>query len=190
MGVREKLDQRNRANLQLRRAFKFFDRDSSQTIDIGELSDALEAFGLQFSEAQVVALFAMYDKNNEGSINYADFTAQVHNMADAPRGRRSRGVRGEGQPFNPEHREVMTDPLHRRGGLLMVNAGGRTRHIIGGCLGSVAARQLQEFGRSAAKHGRRASLPSDGGRYGHLSSIYGCREIGCATAFKGRQAGI
>merc|ERR1711988_595826 len=88
--VREKIDQRNQGNMHLRRAFHFFDRDSSSSIDIAEFSDALASFGLQFNEDQILALFATYDRNNTGCINYTDFTSQVSGMDGAPRGRWAR----------------------------------------------------------------------------------------------------
>ena len=73
--VREKVNQRTRGGLaQLHQAFHFFDKDHSSTIDLAEFAAAMEAFGLQFPESQLIALFAVYDKSLAGAIDYEQFS--------------------------------------------------------------------------------------------------------------------
>jgi Ca2+-binding EF-hand superfamily protein len=72
--MREKLHQRTKTGpFQLRKTFKFFDRDGSGAIDIGEFSRALELMGFQFTDMQILALFGRYDKDVYGEILYQDF---------------------------------------------------------------------------------------------------------------------
>jgi len=66
--IRCKMELQKRGDLHLRRAFKYFDADGSNTIDVDEFSQAMPSFGLQFSEAQVLALFSLYDKSGTGTL--------------------------------------------------------------------------------------------------------------------------
>lgn len=59
--MRDKLQQRTKTGpFQLRKTFKYFDRDGSGGIDFSEFQRAMELMGFQFSEIQQLALFARY----------------------------------------------------------------------------------------------------------------------------------
>ena len=59
--MRDKLQQRTKTGpFQLRKTFKYFDRDGSGGIDISEFQLAMELMGFQFTEMQQLALFARY----------------------------------------------------------------------------------------------------------------------------------
>jgi len=57
--MRDKLQQRTKTGpFQLRKTFKYFDRDGSGGIDFSEFQRAMELMGFQFTEIQQLALFA------------------------------------------------------------------------------------------------------------------------------------
>ena len=57
--MRDKLQQRTKTGpFQLRKTFKYFDRDGSGGIDFDEFQRAMELMGFQFTEIQQLALFA------------------------------------------------------------------------------------------------------------------------------------
>jgi hypothetical protein len=57
--MRDKLQQRTKTGpFQLRKTFKYFDRDGSGGIDFSEFQRAMELMGFQFTEVQQLALFA------------------------------------------------------------------------------------------------------------------------------------
>jgi len=59
--MRDKLSQRTKSGpFQLRKTFKYFDRDGSGGIDFSEFQRAMELMGFQFSDIQQLALFARY----------------------------------------------------------------------------------------------------------------------------------
>lgn len=77
--MKDKLVQRSLKSssaFQVKKAFKFFDREQSLRICIEGFTKALEFLGFQFSEIQNLALFARYDSEFEGEIIYMDF---IHN---------------------------------------------------------------------------------------------------------------
>lgn len=57
----------------VRRTFKFFDRDATGYVAMEGFTRALESLGFQFSELQNMALFARYDKEGAGEIDYMSF---------------------------------------------------------------------------------------------------------------------
>ena len=74
--MKDKLFQRSYATsspFQVRKAFKFFDREVSLKVSIEGFTRALEFLGFQFSELQNRALFARYDTNCTGEIDYMNF---------------------------------------------------------------------------------------------------------------------
>lgn len=74
--MKDKLFQRSYATsspFQVRKAFKFFDREQSLRISIEGFTRALEFLGFQFSELQNLALFARYDTDCTGEIDYMHF---------------------------------------------------------------------------------------------------------------------
>jgi|AntRauTorckE5430_2_1112549.scaffolds.fasta_scaffold00782_5 Ca2+-binding EF-hand superfamily protein len=76
--MREKLQQRTKTGpFQLRKTFKYFDRDASGGIDFSEFQLAMELMGFQFTEIQQLALFARYDESCAGEIDYNDFVEKV-----------------------------------------------------------------------------------------------------------------
>lgn len=57
--MRDKLQQRTKTGpFQLRKTFKYFDRDGSGGIDFSEFQSAMDLMGFQFTEIQMQALFA------------------------------------------------------------------------------------------------------------------------------------
>lgn len=74
--MKDKLFQRSYATsspFQVRKAFKFFDRDTTLRISIEGFTRALEFLGFQFTELQNLALFARYDTSFSGEIDYMTF---------------------------------------------------------------------------------------------------------------------
>lgn len=74
--MKDKLFQRSyetSSPFQVRKAFKFFDREQSLRISIEGFTRALEFLGFQFSEMQNLALFARYDPDISGEIDYMSF---------------------------------------------------------------------------------------------------------------------
>ena len=76
--MRDKLQQRTKTGpFQLRKTFKYFDRDGSGGIDFSEFQLAMELMGFQFTEVQQLALFARYDESCTGEVDYNDFVEKV-----------------------------------------------------------------------------------------------------------------
>jgi len=57
----------------IRRAFKYFDRDGSGSVDFDEFKFALDTFGMNLSDEQLLAFFGRYDEDLEGEISYLTF---------------------------------------------------------------------------------------------------------------------
>lgn len=71
--VRDKLRQRSFATsspFQVRKSFKFFDTEKNGTLDTIGLTRALVFLGFEFSAKQVLALFARYDTELVGTVDY------------------------------------------------------------------------------------------------------------------------
>lgn len=71
--IRDKLRQRSMETsspFQVRKSFKFFDRDKEDALDMYGFINAMEFLGFQFTEMQVCALFARYDTELTGLIDY------------------------------------------------------------------------------------------------------------------------
>lgn len=76
--MRDKLQQRTKTGpFQLRKTFKYFDRDGSGGIDFSEFQRAMELMGFQFSDMQQLALFARYDESCSGEVDYSEFVEKV-----------------------------------------------------------------------------------------------------------------
>jgi len=59
--------------------FKFFDINNSGSLDINEFRKAIERVGIMIPTQQdLEALFNLYDKDNNGCINYAEFGEAVY----------------------------------------------------------------------------------------------------------------
>lgn len=74
--MKDKLIQRSyitSSPFQVRKAFKFFDQEQVMRIPIEGFTRALEFLGFQFSEMQNLALFAKYDTDFSGEIDYMNF---------------------------------------------------------------------------------------------------------------------
>merc|ERR1711977_700177 len=79
--AKEKIEQRSR-NLGLasfRRAFEPYDHEHSGQVGPEVFKRALEVFGLQFTEDQVMALFGFYDRERRGVVDYFNWAALVGN---------------------------------------------------------------------------------------------------------------
>merc|ERR1711988_877068 len=78
LSIRTKIDQRTAGGpMALRKAFKYFDTDASGDIDPDEFYAAMHAFGLEFTEDQVLALFGYYDVDRDGAPSYYEFIDKV-----------------------------------------------------------------------------------------------------------------
>ena len=76
--MRDKLQQRTKTGpFQLRKTFKYFDRDGSGGIDFDEFQRAMELMGFQFTEIQQLALFARYDSSCTGEVDYTEFVNKL-----------------------------------------------------------------------------------------------------------------
>jgi Ca2+-binding EF-hand superfamily protein len=76
--MRDKLQQRTKTGpFQLRRTFKYFDRDGSGGIDFDEFQRAMELMGFAFTDVQQLALFARYDESYSGEVDYSNFVQKV-----------------------------------------------------------------------------------------------------------------
>jgi Ca2+-binding EF-hand superfamily protein len=76
--MRDKLQQRTKTGpFQLRKTFKYFDRDGSGGIDFDEFQRAMELMGFQFNEMQQLALFARYDESCTGDVDYTEFVNKL-----------------------------------------------------------------------------------------------------------------
>ena len=76
--MRDKLQQRTKTGpFQLRKTFKYFDRDGSGGIDFSEFQRAMELMGFQFTDMQQLALFARYDESCSGEVDYHEFVEKV-----------------------------------------------------------------------------------------------------------------
>lgn len=112
--MKDKLFQRSYATsspFQVRKAFKFFDREQSLRISIEGFTRALEFLGFQFSELQNLALFARYDKECTGEIDYMQFisTAMFYAAVEPDFGQH-RNAPPEGVPQGDLHDAGDLDP--------------------------------------------------------------------------------
>jgi len=76
--IRMKISQKTSGGpFALRKAFKYFDRDGSGSIDPDEFYAAMDFFGLQFTADQVLGLFGTYDDDRSGSLEYYEFVEKL-----------------------------------------------------------------------------------------------------------------
>lgn len=77
--LREKIFNRVAAGpFQLRRNFKYFDKNADGTIDVDEFAECLEyLMGVILPDENIVALFARYDADANGSMDYREFIEQL-----------------------------------------------------------------------------------------------------------------
>ena len=71
--IRDKLQQRSFATsspFQVRKSFKFFDTEKNGTLDTIGLTNALVFLGFEFGAKQILALFARYDTQLIGTVDY------------------------------------------------------------------------------------------------------------------------
>jgi len=83
--MKDKLIQRSEhvsSPFQIRKALKFFDTDKSGYISLEDFAHALEFLGFQFQDNQNMALFARYDSDFSGGIDYMSFISKA--MFDDP----------------------------------------------------------------------------------------------------------
>jgi len=107
--MKDKLFQRSYATsspFQVRKAFKFFDRENSMRISIEGFTSALEFLGFQFSDLQNLALFSRYDPQASGTIDFMYFinNAMFYAAVEAPP-RAASGI-----PSRPSSRELLRVP--------------------------------------------------------------------------------
>jgi len=61
----------------IRRQFKYFDRDASGSVDFDEFKFALDTFGMNLNEDQLLAFFGRYDCDRTTEIGYKSFINQL-----------------------------------------------------------------------------------------------------------------
>jgi hypothetical protein len=103
--MKDKLFQRSYATsspFQVRKAFKFFDREQCLRIPIEGFTKALEFLGFQFSELQNLALFGRYDNDCSGEIDYMNFisTAMFYAAVEPDFGQHQRKPRSPNRQLN------------------------------------------------------------------------------------------
>ena len=80
--LRQKLSQKSTAHISdetvLIRAFKYFDLDNSETVDLDEWQKALQKIGMVLpSPASCEELFRYYDTDKSGALDYKEFSAII-----------------------------------------------------------------------------------------------------------------
>ena len=67
----------------LKRQFKIMDSDASGALDFNEFTRALEDYKVGLSEDEAKTLFASFDRNKDGTINFEEFMAAIlGNLSD------------------------------------------------------------------------------------------------------------
>mmetsp|Transcript_240 Transcript_240/g.429 ORF Transcript_240/g.429 Transcript_240/m.429 type:complete len:181 (+) Transcript_240:115-657(+) len=66
----------------LKIAFRAFDHDNSGTIDIGELSIMLRAFGENLTDEELNTMFIKFDVNKSGSLDFGEFLRFITTSLD------------------------------------------------------------------------------------------------------------
>jgi len=61
----------------IRKQFKYFDRDASGSVDFDEFKFALDTFGMNLNEDQLLAFFGRYDCDRTTEIGYKNFINQL-----------------------------------------------------------------------------------------------------------------
>ena len=72
---------------EIKAAFDLFDKDGSESIDVGELKDAMKALGIHLDKKAVKVLMEKADKDGSGSIDLEEFTSL---MAERIHGRNTK----------------------------------------------------------------------------------------------------
>ena len=90
--MRDKIDQyagssKGDVGYQVKSSFRFFDRDARGVIDLVMFREALRKMGLKVDEMTAVALFARYDINRNGFVNYHEY---IKNLLSKVRRNRAR----------------------------------------------------------------------------------------------------
>lgn len=115
--MKDKLFQRSYATsspFQVRKAFKFFDREQVLRIPIEGFTKALEFLGFQFSELQNLALFGRYDTDCTGEIDYMNFisTAMFYAAIEPDFGQTAKKSRNPTQEI-PDAADIDAQELKR-----------------------------------------------------------------------------
>ena len=118
--LRQKLSQKSTAHISdetvLLKAFKYFDLDNSESVDLDEWRKALEKIGVVMPSPQVTEeLFRYYDTDRSGALDYKEFSAIITGTSDqakSPQKNVSLSVRQEGEAAI----QKLRDRLSARGG--------------------------------------------------------------------------
>lgn len=100
--MKNKLFQRSEhvsSPFQIRKAMKFFDKDKSGFISLEDFAHALEFLGFQFTDVQNKALFARYDQDCSGGIDYMEFISKA--MFDEQVSHKPEAARDSARSSNP-----------------------------------------------------------------------------------------
>jgi Ca2+-binding EF-hand superfamily protein len=62
---------------EMRRTFKYFDRDGSGTVELSEFKEALKRFHFNASDKDIKTLFSLYDANGDGKVGSQEFLQRV-----------------------------------------------------------------------------------------------------------------
>mmetsp|Transcript_10671 Transcript_10671/g.21064 ORF Transcript_10671/g.21064 Transcript_10671/m.21064 type:complete len:291 (-) Transcript_10671:125-997(-) len=78
----DKIRQRTKSTMKekefLRKAFRYLDQDKSETISKKEMQGMLKKFGMNVEDRIIEALFAKFDTNKDGEIDYLEFVDHLY----------------------------------------------------------------------------------------------------------------
>lgn len=80
----EKINSYAQQTIRTRKLFESFDKDRDGYLSENEFRDCLENQNVQFDDIQILALFAYFDRNNIGFIEYSSFAE--NSMVYNPKG--------------------------------------------------------------------------------------------------------
>lgn len=150
LSIRSKIDQRTTGGpMALRKAFKFFDTDASGDIDPDEFYAAMHAFGLEFTEDQVLALFGYYDSDRDGSLSYYEFIDKVLESGfGLDDGNKPEPVLVQLTPVNDEQEEVEVKTVLRTQDINEVSCKQIFDRFDANKSGEIDIRELQQLTRA------------------------------------------
>jgi len=162
--IRDKVSQKAKGVNDLRRAFRLEDREGRGRVGATAFQTALQSYGLEFSEFQVLALFGAYDKLSDAHIQYSEFVNDVVQECTGLSSRNATPVNNQIQNQNKSGAVVT-----------IVDSNGRKRHVLAaatmtptvasrlGDLSNPVRKEIPDAFDSVVKHGRRAGSRGSSG---------------------------
>jgi hypothetical protein len=111
--LKQKLSQKATGNANeesvLLKAFKYFDLNNNGTVEPDEFAKACEKIGVMIPTSQDLdALYALYDKDNSGTLDYREFASEIF-------GRDVGGTPARGRASGEDLLQRLRDKLKTRG---------------------------------------------------------------------------